>query len=95
MWLFTRACPRREREPLAPEMVSHSERLHEAIKQSAHTNARILNRTMQKSLDQVQRSHDVIIAVRAVTDHLRKGDALDTVEAAMNLVSRKDNDNHD
>lgn len=88
MWLFARPCSHRAREPLAPEMVSHSERLHEAIKQSANTNARILDNTTKKSFDQVQRSQDVILTVRSVVGRLSAGDALDTVKGAMDLVSR-------
>lgn len=94
MWLFTRACPHREREPLAPEMVSHSERLHEAIQKSADNNLRILDKTTRKSLDQIQRSHDVILTVKSVVSRLAANDALDTVEGVAELVSRDNDENH-
>lgn len=92
MWLFPRARPHEEHELIFPEMLNHSERLHEAIKKSAATNASLLDDTTRKSLDQVQRSQDVILAVKTVIGRMEAGDAFDTVEKAMDLVSRQDHE---
>lgn len=85
--------PPRKVHCLSDEDAGHKKRLEKAIRRSASTNVQMLEVTTSRSLDQIEASQHIIDRVRSVVDRIHEG-AIETSEEAMNLISRKRDDNH-
>lgn len=85
--------PPRKPNPTEPDVAGHSDRLHKAIQRAASTNVQMLEVTTSKSLDQIEQTNDIINTIRNTVARIQSG-VVDTSQETMDLLSRKENENH-